>query len=74
MESQDSLNSNRAMHLPTTRCPNCMMIWIAPGLAQGDTYVCKRCGLTFIVCEPSEETLQSSAKPIRTKRRVLSEE
>ena len=62
------------MHLPTTKCPNCRMIWIAPGLAQGDTYECKRCGLSFIVCEPSRETLPSSARAIRTEDTVLSTE
>ena len=66
MESQHSLSSNRNVHLPTTKCPNCRMIWIAPGLSQGDTYECKRCHLSFVVCEPSEETLQRSAKAVRT--------
>jgi hypothetical protein len=61
MQSQDSLSSNNNMHLPATRCPNCWMIWIAPGLAQGDTYECKHCRLTFVVCDPSAETLQPSA-------------
>lgn len=74
MESQDSVNSNRVMHFPTTICPHCKMIWLAPGLAKGDTYECKRCGLSFIVCDPSGETLQRSAKVLRTKTTVLTTE
>ena len=66
MESQNALSSNRNVQLPTTRCPNCSMIWIAPGLSRGDTYECKRCHLSFVVCEPSAETLQRSAKAVRT--------
>lgn len=69
MQSQDSLSSNRSMHLPTIRCPNCRLIWLAPGLAQGDTYECKSCHLSFIVCEPSGETLQRST--VRTEDDIL---
>lgn len=38
------------------------MIWIAPGLAHGDTYDCKQCQLSFIVRELPPETLNLSAK------------
>lgn len=49
MELQGSLGLNRFKQLPTTTCPNCMMVWLAPGLSQGDTYECKSCHLTFLV-------------------------
>ena len=26
-----------------------MMVWLAPGLSQGDAYKCKSCHLTFLV-------------------------
>ncbi len=71
MESQHSVNLNRARQLPTTMCPNCRLTWIAPGLAQGDTYECKRCHLSFVVCEPTAETLQHSVKAIQRKTTVL---
>jgi hypothetical protein len=25
------------------RCPDCRQVWLAPGLAGGDTYACKAC-------------------------------
>ena len=48
MESQDVLNA-RLNLLPTTTCPNCLMVWLAPGLQIGDTYECKNCELSFVV-------------------------
>ena len=65
MELQGSLGLNRFKQLPTTTCPNCMMVWLAPGLSQGDTYECKSCHLTFIVGdtrdEPSPVTFEDAA-------------
>jgi hypothetical protein len=34
----------------TAICPSCGRIWIAPGLADGDSYQCKDCGASFVVC------------------------
>jgi len=43
------LTINKRIPVPTTTCPNCMMVWLAPGLKDGDTYECRRCKFGFVV-------------------------
>lgn len=42
-----------------------MMVWLAPGLSQGDTYQCKSCHLSFLVGdtrgEPSPDASEHAA-------------
>jgi hypothetical protein len=64
MESQDSINSSSVIHLLTIRCPNCDMIWLAPGLIEGDAYVCRDCGVSFIVDRSSNKATDRSDKVI----------
>jgi hypothetical protein len=40
-----------------------MMVWLAPGIEQGDTYKCKGCQLSFVVRAISEETSQPPEEP-----------
>jgi len=47
---------DRFKKLPTTTCPNCMMVWLAPGLSHGDAYECKSCHSTFLVGATHEES------------------
>ena len=49
MESQEFLSASRLHQLPTTTCPNCQMVWLAPGLQDGDTYECRKCEISFVV-------------------------
>lgn len=56
MESRELLQINRRPYLPITTCPNCMKVWLAPGLNDGDTHECRGCGLSFIVDKPNENT------------------
>jgi Zn-finger nucleic acid-binding protein len=58
MESQELLELNRRSQLPITTCPNCMMVWLAPGLKDGDIYECRSCGLSYVVRTPIEKTSQ----------------
>lgn len=60
MESQALLISNRSDNLPTVTCPNCNVMWLAPGLLQGDTYECRSCGLGFVVGKLSRNNLRGS--------------
>lgn len=62
MESQESLNPKGGFILPTTKCPNCRMIWIAPGLMNGDTYECRGCGTSFVVSTSEDQT---EKRPLR---------
>lgn len=55
LESQQLLDLNKRRHLSTTTCPNCMMVWLAPGLQDGDTYECKICRRSFVVRRPKEK-------------------
>ena len=55
LESQGLLHLDKSKHLPTIVCPNCMMVWLAPGLEHGDTYECRSCRLSFVVRRPNEE-------------------
>lgn len=61
MKSQVPFSSS-ALHLLTIKCPDCMMMWFAPGVGHGDTYVCKECGLSFVVCNPPNQSSQPSAE------------
>jgi primosomal protein N' len=56
MESQELLQLNGRSHLPITTCPNCMSVWLAPGLKDGDTYECRSCLLSFVVRTLIEKT------------------
>lgn len=60
MESQELLNASRLNRLPTTKCPFCLMVWLAPGLKDGDTYECKSCELSFIIGVRLEQVTESS--------------
>jgi uncharacterized paraquat-inducible protein A len=60
LESQEFLNTSRLDQLPTTTCPNCQMVWLAPGLQNGDTYECKSCELSFIIGMPMEKVTELS--------------
>jgi predicted RNA-binding Zn-ribbon protein involved in translation (DUF1610 family) len=65
MKSKESLSPNRGVRLPTVECPNCRMIWLAPGLLQGDTYECRSCGVSFVISESPDRTLQDPMKKIQ---------
>jgi uncharacterized paraquat-inducible protein A len=52
MDRGHQLDPSASVHLPLITCVRCKMIWLAPGIAGGDSYGCKRCGVTFIVGGP----------------------
>jgi len=57
MSSQELSNANEKLHYHflTIQCPHCEVRWLAPGVRHGDTYVCKECGLGFMVAKPATE-------------------
>lgn len=64
MESQNSISSPIGISFRTIRCPSCEMMWLAPGLMEGDTYMCRGCGVSFIVDRSAENELDASNKII----------
>lgn len=60
MESQELSDLDGGMQLPTIKCPKCLMIWLAPGIVQGDSYQCRNCGASFVVAQPADNQLQVS--------------
>ena len=48
MVSEKSLSMRGRLNCLTVRCPECQQLWLVPGLAGGDEYVCKRCGAAFL--------------------------
>lgn len=60
MDSQEALNSNQRLHFQTIRCPNCKLIWLAPGVIDGDIYVCRQCSFSFVVSKSADNPLQHS--------------
>jgi len=63
LETQELIYLKKRQNLPTTTCPNCKMVWLAPGLNEGDTYECRGCLLSFVVGMPIEKTSQSFDDP-----------
>lgn len=61
MSSQELLNSHDGLHkhFLTIQCPNCEIRWLAPGVQHGETYICKECGLSFIVRRPKESNIKA---------------
>jgi hypothetical protein len=47
MGSEESLNLRERLGLLMVTCRHCQQLWLAPGLAKGDDYVCKECGDAF---------------------------
>jgi hypothetical protein len=37
-------------------------VWLAPGVGHGDTYVCKECGLSFVVNKTASHASQLHAE------------
>lgn len=64
MESRYLFNSNKGGYFPTVR-PNCSMIWLAPGLIEGDTYECRSCGVSFVVGRSPVRPLEEPVKGIQ---------
>lgn len=59
MAAQELSNANEGLHqhFLTIRCPHCAVRWLAPGVGHGETYVCKACGLSFVIDKsPPEST------------------
>jgi len=61
MESQALFNSKRSDNLRTVSCPNCNVVWLVPGLMQGETFACRGCGFVLVVGEMSKISRGSDA-------------
>jgi len=48
MVSEKSLLLRGRLDRLMVRCPGCRQVWLAPGLARGDSYACKACGAVFV--------------------------
>ena len=48
MVSERSLVLRGRLDRLAVTCPGCRQVWLAPGLAGGDTYACKACGAVFV--------------------------
>ena len=70
LESQEFLSASRLHQLPTTTCPNCQMVWLAPGLQNGDTYECKSCELSFYYRGATGKVTESSQSRSESHRAV----
>jgi hypothetical protein len=55
--TQEPADSNQGVYLPTIKCPNCQLVWLAPGMIMGDAYECKSCEFRFVVEEAVDESL-----------------
>jgi DNA-directed RNA polymerase subunit RPC12/RpoP len=62
MTSRGNRISNESLNLLTVECPYCEARWLAPGMSNSDTYVCKECGLTFVVRKPEHQASQPPAR------------
>ena len=64
MSARELPNSNEGLHrhFLTIRCPNCEVRWLAPGVGHGETYVCKACGLSFVVRKPKNQIARHKAR------------
>ena len=51
MSSEELPNSNEGLHehFLTIQCPHCEVRLLAPGMRPGETYLCKECGLSFVI-------------------------
>lgn len=58
MHSQELIDLDARPQFPTIKCGKCEMIWLVPGLTEGDKYECKRCR-SLIVTPVESETLLS---------------
>ena len=60
MVSENSLGLRGRLARLAVRCPECLQVWLAPGLAGGDKYACKACGAVFVKCVsgPSQPPLK----------------
>jgi hypothetical protein len=54
--ARELLNPDRRLSLLTVSCPNCRVVWLAPGVMHGDRHVCKECGLNFVVNKSARRT------------------
>lgn len=52
MVSEKSLIFRGRLGRMTVKCPDCRQVWLAPGLSNGDKYVCKNCGAALVNSEP----------------------
>lgn len=68
MSARELLNSSEGLHrhFLTIRCPDCGVRWLAPGVRHGETYVCKACGLGFVVREQKNQLPQPQPRRSRT--------
>lgn len=48
MLSEKSLTLRGRLDRFMVRCPGCRQVWLAPGLAAGESYACKACGAVFV--------------------------
>jgi len=58
VHSQELSNLDARPQFPTIKCGKCKMIWLVPGLTEGDKYECKRCG--SIILTPVESEMPPS--------------
>lgn len=75
MEIQELIVLNRFKQLPTVTCPNCMMVWLAPGVSQGDSYECRSCHLSFVVrgtCLGTSPHVSDDAATASVQTRIVS--
>lgn len=61
MHSQELFDLDARPQFLTIKCGKCKMIWLVPGLTEGDKYECKRCG-SIIVTPVESEMLRSPHK------------
>ena len=48
MVSERSLGFRGRLDRLAVSCPDCQQVWLAPGVAGGDRYVCKKCGAVLV--------------------------
>lgn len=53
MEAEKSLNLREQLNRLTVMCRYCRQMWLAPGLANDEEYVCKECGTSPFMEKPS---------------------
>lgn len=49
MQVPELLKGSSRFELKTVECPGCGLVWVAPGLIDGDKHECKRCGFQLVI-------------------------
>jgi len=60
MVSERSLALRGRLDRLAVECPDCRQVWLAPGVAGGDRYVCKECGAVLVKAEGGAGTSRQS--------------